>query len=654
MGNAFDFELHADENATKALAEIEARIKQLNPLLDSTREALRFGGSETLDNVGSVSNKLRDMSQFAKDNVHHIGAIIPPLKNVGELTAKYGGLAKKYGGIVGGVGAIGYGATKLYQGVRDAGQEAIARSTRAKNAGMSVADFTRMSGAMQISTGLSMDETDQSIESLYPVLQNALTVRNGAARATLDTIGVAIAKNKNGNADVYQTMKNLAAKWNNITPETQDTLREHLGLDRNTLSFLRDGGQKKAGNLKIEELLTKSDQFGLTIQDKANEQIEEVGARINEAEARIAGTLRNWKNDMLLTGFGQWDKGKAAAKGKNRIHGIIAGIGAFANPFSFNNGGDQLTLLKKAQKDDEFRKTLSFKEKTDLLLTYASEDLIKKLNAYYFPNHKKQSHVGEKVPDIPIVRESNYSNPLKESGKQPRGIRNNNPLNIEFAKQRDATVEDHPEKRFAKFSTPYVGLERTAWQLRRYFNGMTDNVKRQTVDLIVRKWAPPGGKDKNHTEEYIDRVAQRLGVGRHDRLDLNNHDVMYALMREMGMVESKSFPYSYDLVMSAITGTSDPTKMLVKNNASSTNPQISDNTEESADKQEQQYPSLYSKQKRAESEVDIAKSMAKAFQDALGDKPFKFEITLVNSETGERQKFQTKTAGKVTTSMRYP
>ncbi|XRZ03387.1 hypothetical protein ACP179_19805 [Xenorhabdus stockiae] len=67
MGNVFDFELNADENATKALAEIEARIKQLNPLLGSTREALRFGGSETLETTGGLSNQLRDMSRYAQD-----------------------------------------------------------------------------------------------------------------------------------------------------------------------------------------------------------------------------------------------------------------------------------------------------------------------------------------------------------------------------------------------------------------------------------------------------------------------------------------------------------------------------------------------------------------------------------------------------------
>ncbi|CDH23494.1 hypothetical protein XBKB1_1800002 [Xenorhabdus bovienii str. kraussei Becker Underwood] len=159
-----------------------------------------------------------------------------------------------------------------------------------------------------------------------------------------------------------------------------------------------------------------------------------------------------------------------------------------------------------------------------------------------------------------------------------RGERNNNPLNMEYAKQRGATVEDHPEQRFAKFGTAYEGLERTAWQLRRYFNGLTDKVQRQSVDLIVSKWAPPGKKDNNRTEAYIQRVAKRLGVGRHDRLDLNDDNVIYALMNAMSQEEiGKPLPYDKNVIMSAIAGAPNPTKALAKNSSFNFDPKMFDN-----------------------------------------------------------------------------
>ncbi|MDE1486072.1 hypothetical protein KKI90_07255 [Xenorhabdus bovienii] len=167
--------------------------------------------------------------------------------------------------------------------------------------------------------------------------------------------------------------------------------------------------------------------------------------------------------------------------------------------------------------------------------------------------------LGGKPKTLPIVQ----TPPLKGN---TRGERNNNPLNMEFAEQKGATVENHPEQRFAKFGTAYEGLERTAWQLRRYFNGLTDKVQRQSVDLIVSKWAPPGKKDNNRTEEYIQRVAKRLGVGRHDRLDLNDDNVMYALMNAMSQDEiGKPLPYSKNLIMAAIKGQGDPMVNLANN-----------------------------------------------------------------------------------------
>ncbi|MDE9533074.1 hypothetical protein KKJ27_24800, partial [Xenorhabdus bovienii] len=101
---------------------------------------------------------------------------------------------------------------------------------------------------------------------------------------------------------------------------------------------------------------------------------------------------------------------------------------------------------------------------------------------------------------------------------------------------------------------------------------------RQSVDLIVSKWAPPGKKDNNRTEEYIQRVAKRLGVGRHDRLDLNDDNVMYALMNAMSQNEiGKPLPYSKNLIMAAIAGAPAPTKTLAKNSNFNFDPRMFDN-----------------------------------------------------------------------------
>lgn len=156
-----------------------------------------------------------------------------------------------------------------------------------------------------------------------------------------------------------------------------------------------------------------------------------------------------------------------------------------------------------------------------------------------------------------------------------RGERNNNPLNMNFAKQRGATLEDGPDARFAKFNTPYDGLERTAWQLRRYFDGKTTGVKLQTVQDIIGTWAPKNGKDKNDTDGYIKRVSERLSVSPTEVINIYDPEMMYALMNAMSKEEiGKQLPYNKSLVMSAINGTGDPSVNLA-NNINSLNKAIS-------------------------------------------------------------------------------
>lgn len=146
-----------------------------------------------------------------------------------------------------------------------------------------------------------------------------------------------------------------------------------------------------------------------------------------------------------------------------------------------------------------------------------------------------------------------------------RGERNNNPLNINYAKQRGAVLENGKGARFAKFNTPYEGLERTAWQLRRYYDGLTTGEKLQTVQDIVKTWSPKGD-GKNDPAGYAKRVAEKLGVSPTDKIDIKNDDVMFTLMDAMSKEEiNKPLPYPKSLVMAAIKGTGDPVRNMAEN-----------------------------------------------------------------------------------------
>lgn len=87
---------------------------------------------------------------------------------------------------------------------------------------------------------------------------------------------------------------------------------------------------------------------------------------------------------------------------------------------------------------------------------------------------------------------------------QPRGIRNNNPLNIEKGDSWRGLAAEQGDSRFAQFIDPRYGYRAGAIILRNYARrGVT------TLAQILGTWAP---KEENDLRAYIDDVARRSGL----------------------------------------------------------------------------------------------------------------------------------------------
>ncbi len=94
----------------------------------------------------------------------------------------------------------------------------------------------------------------------------------------------------------------------------------------------------------------------------------------------------------------------------------------------------------------------------------------------------------------------------------PRGIRNNNPGNIEdgpFARSLPGYAGS--DGRFARFDTPDAGGQAKARLIGSYIQRGFD-----TPMEIINRWAPPS--DNNPTQQYAAYVAQRAGIGPNDRV----------------------------------------------------------------------------------------------------------------------------------------
>ena len=91
----------------------------------------------------------------------------------------------------------------------------------------------------------------------------------------------------------------------------------------------------------------------------------------------------------------------------------------------------------------------------------------------------------------------------------PRGIRNNNPLNIRRGKdQWQGLRAQQTDAQFCQFETLEYGWRAAFYLLTRtYYH----KYRLYTIRGIVSKWAPP--QDHNNTEAYIRNVCKRTGIG---------------------------------------------------------------------------------------------------------------------------------------------
>lgn len=116
------------------------------------------------------------------------------------------------------------------------------------------------------------------------------------------------------------------------------------------------------------------------------------------------------------------------------------------------------------------------------------------------------------------------------SKKVPRGIRNNNPLNIRIGNVWLGEVMKPTDKAFEQFISMEYGIRAAYIILRRYIR----RYGKDTVAEIVSTWAP---SSENNTEAYINTVCRLSNLTRDEKLRFEDKEKMVALVDAMIQVE---------------------------------------------------------------------------------------------------------------------
>ncbi|WP_215271717.1 lytic transglycosylase domain-containing protein [Escherichia coli] len=117
-----------------------------------------------------------------------------------------------------------------------------------------------------------------------------------------------------------------------------------------------------------------------------------------------------------------------------------------------------------------------------------------------------------------------FSNQVNRSAYLSRGIRNNNPGNLNFAGQKGATMESGPNARFASFPTMLEGIAALDRQVMLYLKR-----GKNTIDQIIDIYAP--SSDGNNTSSYKNYLSQYTGLGVKEKIDGSNFEIMRKLIQ---------------------------------------------------------------------------------------------------------------------------
>lgn len=112
----------------------------------------------------------------------------------------------------------------------------------------------------------------------------------------------------------------------------------------------------------------------------------------------------------------------------------------------------------------------------------------------------------------------------------PRGVRNNNPLNIRVGNSWQGEVSHSTDKSFEQFKTMEYGIRAGFVILRRYIK----HYGRNTIRKIITAWAPA---NENNTASYVQMVAKLSGIGPEQNIKFEDKDTMMGIVSAMIRVE---------------------------------------------------------------------------------------------------------------------
>ncbi|EBN4331465.1 hypothetical protein DRI17_15780 [Salmonella enterica] len=261
----------------------------------------------------------------------------------------------------------------------------------------------------------------------------------------------------------------------------------------------------------IEKLIPLIEKFGIWISTHGPEIskfFSDTADEINKVVDAVGG-LENALKLLLVFVGGKWLLGMTSSIGG--VRGALTALGRVSMIAGL------VELQKYAEQLEKKYSWLTNNPVTNFLNSGAGTDTTTEWG--------KQLHdwIFEKT-GIQLPRGDGYKS-------APRGIRNNNPGNLNYAGQQGATIEGGEGGRFAVFESMQHGVAALYKQLQLYFKRGIN-----TLSSIVKTYAP--ASDNNNVDAYISALTKATGKGANEVLDSGDTATIARLMK--GIVDHEN------------------------------------------------------------------------------------------------------------------
>jgi hypothetical protein len=122
-----------------------------------------------------------------------------------------------------------------------------------------------------------------------------------------------------------------------------------------------------------------------------------------------------------------------------------------------------------------------------------------------------------------------------------KGIRLNNPGNIERGQKWQGLSDVQADPRFCSFTDPEFGIRAICKILLTY----QAKYKIKNIEGMITRWAPA---HENPTAAYVSNVAKWSGIGAKVAVDIKNRETLAKIAKAIIRQENGVQPYTDDLV----------------------------------------------------------------------------------------------------------